>query len=370
MDFRLLSELSVDDQSGLSVDDALARSACDTETVTLRLYTYQSCALAGRFQHIEDEINKVRCDELHIPVNRRPTGGGSIIMGPDQLGVALVVPPSSGLIGRSSATLMSSCARGILRAMTDLGAHAEFRGKNDLVISGRKIAGLGIYQAPGGGILFHASVLLDIDIRFMLMVLRTAFENAPDQGFNAVSKRITTLRDQISAEMSMSELIEAVRSGYEKEFSMPLKPGSLSHAERLMADRLAVGQYSTRQWVHQSVSRIRDKVGRYQLRTEGGTLDVRAIVANGTVKSVFLNGDFVASENAICDLETSLRWHIRDEVALNNTITRSHLKYRQFWDPIEAKDIACAVRGAIDRSSIDADRQVVNACFARDGAAS
>ena len=370
MSARLLLGGSVDDHSGLSVDDALARCASDSESVTLRLYTYQPCVLVGRFQHVEDEVNIEYCDELDIPINRRPTGGGSIIMGPDQLGIALVIPAENRFIGRSSTTLMSSCAKGILRALRDLGTSAEFRGKNDLVISGKKIAGLGVYQAPGGGILFHASLLLDLNIRYMLMVLKTAFENDSDKGFSAVSKRITTLHREVSADLSMSELTQAVRRGYEKEFSVQLQPGCLSDAERTMADKLCGNQYSSKKWIFQTASRIRDRVGHYQFRTDGGTLDVRAIVANNTVKSVFLTGNFIASENAISDLESSLRWHDCNTEELNRTIAKSHQKNRQFWNPISATDIAYAIQGAIDRSIIDSDHRAPNACFARAGAAS
>ena len=55
----------------------------------LRLYTYRSnSALVGRFQRIENELNLNFCETQGISVNRRPTGGGGILMGENQLGVA------------------------------------------------------------------------------------------------------------------------------------------------------------------------------------------------------------------------------------------------------------------------------------------
>ena len=365
---RLLIDYSADDQFGLSVDDALTRSSSDAASVTLRLYTYQSCVLVGRFQHVHDEVNLDRCAELGVPVNRRPTGGGSIIMGPDQLGIALVIPPDSELAGQKSTSLMKSCAKGIVRALRAFGLDAKFRGKNDMVVSGRKIAGLGLYQAQGGGILFHASLLLDLDINFMLTVLKTAFENTSDRGLSAVSKRIATLRSEVGVDLSVSDLMKAVKLGYEKEFSMHLLRGHLSPQEQSLANQLNASQYCSKQWIYQSGSRIRDQVGHYKLRTDGGTLDVRAIVAKRTLKSVFLNGNFIASDNAISDLENSLRWHITDADALNRTIERSHLKNRQFWDRISATEITDAVLGAIGQTEIDSVEFAPNSCFARSGA--
>ncbi len=288
-------------------------------------------------------------------------------MGADQLGIALVIPPDSKLVGRKSTSLMRGCAKGIVRTLRGFGIEAEFRGKNDLVVSGRKIAGLGLYQAPGGGILFHASLLLDLDIQFMLTVLKTAFENASDRGLSAVSERIATLRREVSSDLSISGLMKAVKLGYENEFSIGFRRGQLNAEEQLLANQLLERQYRDRQWVFQTSSRIKDRVGHYKLKTKGGTLDVRAIVARRTLKSVFLNGDFIASENAIFDLESSLKWHITDAEALNRTIERSYLKNRQFWDGISATDISDAVLGAIGQSDSDSFASVPNSCFVHSG---
>lgn len=365
---RLLIDNSVDDQFGLSVDDALTRRSSESASITLRLYTYQQCVLVGRFQHIHDEVNLDSCRELQIPVNRRPTGGGSIIMGPDQLGIALVIPSNSDLVGRKSTSLMKDCARGMVRALRGFDIDAEFQGKNDLVVSGRKIAGMGLYQAQGGGILFHASLLLDIDIQFMLTVLKTAFESASDRGLSVVSKRITTIRREVSCKLSVSDLMNAIMLGYENEFSIHLQRGHLTPEEHLLANQLRKSQYSSRQWINQTASRVKDQVGHYKFRTDGGTLDVRAIVAKRTLKSVFLNGDFIVPENAISDLESSLRWHITDADALNKTIMKSHFKNRQFWDRISAADISNAVLGAIGQTEMDSVELAPSSCFACSGA--
>ncbi len=288
-------------------------------------------------------------------------------MGPDQLGIALVIPPDSKLVGRKSTSLMQGCAKGIVRALRGFGVDTEFRGKNDLVVSGRKIAGLGLYQAQGGGILFHASLLLDLDIQFMLTVLKSAFENTADRGLSAVSERIATLRQEVSSDLCIPELMKAVKLGYENEFTIGFRRGILNSEEQLLANQLLESQYRSRQWIYQTSSRIKDRVGHYKLKTKGGTLDVRAIVARRTLKSVFLNGDFIASENAIIDLESSLKWHITDADALNRTIERSYLKNRLFWDRISATDISDAVLGAIDQTEINSVDIEPQPCFVRSG---
>ncbi|MDP5957318.1 MAG: lipoate--protein ligase family protein, partial [Candidatus Marinimicrobia bacterium] len=91
--WRYIKNDNVAASAGLAADEVLANCAgADTSQHTLRLYTYQPCALVGRFQSIENELNLEYCAQNKIPVNRRPTGGGAIIMGENQLGVALAIP--------------------------------------------------------------------------------------------------------------------------------------------------------------------------------------------------------------------------------------------------------------------------------------
>ena len=366
---RLLTDSLVSDQTGLSVDESLTRCATPSDPVTLRLYTYQPCVLVGRFQHVGNEVNLQSCEALGVPVNRRPTGGGSIIMGPDQLGVALVIPPDSEMNRQNPLQQMTVCAAGIIRALENLGVKAEFQGKNDLVVAGRKIAGLGVFRAPGGAVLFHASLLLDLDLGFMLRVLKTAFDSAEDGGFSAVRERITTLHAEVGTGLGMSDLTQQIRVGYGQQMTVQFETGSLNESEQSLARQLCDSRYASRQWIYQTDSRVVDSVGQYQLRTKGGTLDVRAIVAGRTLKSVFFNGDFMASDNAVHDLESALRWHVCESAALSGTISNSHGRNVQSWHQITVSDITNAVVGAIENAGagrVARDALTPNACFARE----
>ena len=367
MKWRLLVDGAVDHGQGLSVDDGLTQSATQRKGVTLRLYTYRPCVLVGRFQHVADEVNIERCNEIQIPINRRPTGGGSIIMGPDQLGIALVIPQGIERFSANSSKLMSECAQGIIKALQILGIHAEFHGKNDLVVGRRKIAGLGLYHASGGGTLFHASLLLDIDVQYMIEVLRTPFEKLVDKGFEIISKRISSVCSEIGSTLSMPDLVNMVKAGYEEEFSIMLESTTMDAEERTITEQLYKERYSTNQWVFEEASRVRDSVGRNRVHTAGGTLDVRAIVAGQMVKSVFLNGDFITSDNAISDLEGSLRWHARDSDVVFNTIHKSFERNCEAWNQVSVMDIANAVMGAIDQSDFGATEESPSTCFAHRG---
>ncbi|MBM4426583.1 MAG: lipoate--protein ligase family protein, partial [Chloroflexi bacterium] len=161
--WRLITDDNVTASFGLAADEALAqRVGMNRSQPTLRLYTYQShCALVGRFQNSENEIRVEYCRANGIPLNRRPTGGGAIIMGADQLGVALAIPGRGEDNYAQAREMMSHFSEGLVRGLNQLGVEAKFRRKNDIEVNGKKLVGLGVYRAPSGGLLFHASLLVD-----------------------------------------------------------------------------------------------------------------------------------------------------------------------------------------------------------------
>ncbi len=365
MNWRFLQDEAVSHVTGLAVDDALAQLAAHDNPVTLRLYTYSPCALIGRFQHLADEINLDFCHRLNIPVNRRPTGGGAIIMGPDQLGVALVVPPDHSLGAGSVRQVMERCAGGVIEGLSILGIDSQLFGKNDLVVAGRKIAGLGLYRAKCGAVLFHASVLLDLDIPYMLDVLRTAFDRTSQKYLTRINDRLCTVRTQAGNEKQMHELKEAIKKGYQDRFAVKFTSAVPQVEEQALSEKLEKQKYSTQQWIFNSPSRIRDSVGGSQLRTAGGMLEVRAIVAGQTIKSVCLGGDFIASDNAVLDLEGALRWHIRDDKLIRKTVFDSVARYANCWHQISPSDVANAVTAAVEQSFPQNLQTQTGACFAR-----
>lgn len=365
MNWRLLADSNIPHHRGLALDDALTRCAADASAPILRLYTYQQCVLVGRFQHVETEIRLQNCDALQVPVNRRPSGGGAIIMGPEQLGVALIVPGRAKGFATRSSDLMRQCAGGLAKALDSLGIVARFAGKNDLVAQGRKIAGLGLYQPGSGARLFHASLLLDLDIEFMLSLLHTPFGSSAENEVESVAKRVTTVRNETDCSYSMSELMRDIRNGYETEFSAHIKPAALRPDEKSLAEKLCVRQYSTREWVFGDGVPMRDRVGHSSLRTPGGDIDIKVIVAGETVKSVFLGGNFIAADNAVFDLESALRWHVCNPASLQETVSQSVSRNNDAWDRITAAELNAVLSDALKQAAAPADEQFAGACFAR-----
>ena len=318
MRWRLIEEDGFSAAAGLARDEALARAVGERSSPpTLRLYTYRPhCALIGRFQDLESEVQLDACRREGIEVDRRPTGGGAILMGPCQLGVALA--QRVGDEGRPR-DWMRRFSSGLSLGLAQLGIEARFRGKNDLEVGGRKIAGLGFCRDASRGGLFHASLLVDLDVELMARVLRTPFEKITRRELATLAGRTTTVRKLLGSEVSVDEVREQVALGFARAFGIELKSGSWSGTEGAAADHLEREKYGTEAWLGERTP-VRDATGAAKLHARSGVVEVRVAMAGRTIKSAHVRGDFFESESALADLEGRLRWHSCDRDALATTL--------------------------------------------------
>lgn len=310
--WRLLADDGAGAAGGLALDEALmggyGRDAPD-RAPTLRLYTYRShAALVGRFQHLDAEVDLDACARTGTGVNRRPTGGGAIVMGAGQLGVAVV---SRAPAAERPKELLERYAAGIQAGLAELGITARFRGKNDLEVGGRKIAGLGLHLDGRGGFLFHASVLADLDIPFMLEVLRIPAAKLGDKAAAAVGERVTTATRETGRARDGAGLRDVVALGFAKALDIDLEPGQVEPAERAAARRLVADKYGTDDWLAQR-SPHPDATASAVLKTPAGLVRLYLALSGGTVKSALFTGDFNELPPALSRFEESLRWKALD----------------------------------------------------------
>jgi lipoate-protein ligase A len=365
MPWRLVVEDGVDDAYGLATDDAMTgRVGRGLSAPILRLYTYRPCALVGRFQTIGNELRLERCEARGMPVNRRPTGGGAIVMGPDQLGVALMLPGGGGDAYAQARERMARFSAGICRALAGWGIQAVFRGKNDVEVGGRKIAGLGIFRHPQGGLLFHASLLVGLDVPLMLDVLNTPFEKITDKEIATVAARTSTVRRECGQALSLPEVRARVAEGYVETFGVTLEESAITAEEREAIRDLEQEKYRSHDWIFQSIA-LPDAFGAAKRKTPGGLLDVRVTLAGTTIKSVLLGGDFFAGEGAVADLEARLRWHPSHPRAVEKTLRAAHAQHAADLAMLPVEALVETVQEAVSKAGQASAREQLQryGCF-------
>jgi len=367
--WRYIKNDNVTASAGLAADEVLVnRTGASTTQHTLRLYTYQPCALVGRFQSIENELNLSYCAENKIPINRRPTGGGAIIMGEDQLGVALAIP---GKVDETYAHVrkrMAQFSQGIISGLATLGIHVEFRRKNDLEVNGKKIAGLGLHKTDSGGLLFHASLLVGLDVPYMLNVLKTPFEKITDKEISAISERTTTVRLESNTSLTIGEVRKIILNGYKESFQLNIQKGDFTKSELNEIHQLKKEKYMDNDWIFQTTD-VPDATGKALVKTPGGLLDIRLVLAGKMIESAYIRGDFFTSEHAIADLEQSLRWHSSNENSVSETLSKVYERWSDDLTNLPMDSLLNTIVVAIQKAEHSARRGLADpyGCFVTPG---
>jgi len=229
--------------------------------------------------------------------------------------VALALPGRDGSERTRARERMARFSMGLRRGLAALGIEAAFRGKNDLEVGGRKLAGLGLHRDSAGGLLFHASLLVDLDVRLMARVLRTPFVELSEAELATVARRTSTVRELAGDDVSMADVREQVARGFASAFDVALEPGALDSDEQGELAALARDKYASRDWVFQR-SDVPDSSGSASLETPGGRLEVSVALAGRLLKAVHVRGSFIENEEALAELEARLRWTPADEEAV------------------------------------------------------
>ncbi len=337
---------------GLALDEALmARVSRDAAVPrpALRLYTYADhAALVGRYQTLAAEIDVDACLATGTKLSRRPTGGGAIVMGRDQLGVALALPAKA----TSLKALLPELGAGLVEGLRRIGVQAEFGGKNDLLAGGRKIAGLGLYMDAKGALLFHSSLLVDLDIDFMLRVLNIPAAKLADKGAAAVSERITTVRRETGQELAMDDVRDVIAEGFAARFGVELAPDEFTADERAVAAQLVESRYANPAWLDEQNAQP-DGTGSATFRSPDGLVRVFVAAQGSLVKSLQFAGDFNTVPEGLRRLESALRWRhlnadtMRELVAEVRSDTGADAGWRRDDDVVAA--LLSAGESALDR---------------------
>lgn len=309
--WRYIEEENVSAGYGLATDEYLMQGYGEENEdfpATLRLYTYRNyCALVGRFQNIQAELELETCRKENVQYGRRLTGGGAIIMGEDQLGICLATS-SKAFEWQHLRELYLLFSKPIILALKKMGIPAGFRSKNDLEVNGKKIAGLGVHVNPQGAIQFHTSLLVDLDIPQMLKVLQIPIQKYADKRkISSVEQRITTISRELERPVSLEEVRKLIKESFSNSFDIQFREKPISPPEKGIIERITKERYQDEDWIFQRSPQA-DMTGMSLKKTAAGLLRTYIGLKGITIKSVLITGDFFEGEDVFKRIESQLKW--------------------------------------------------------------
>lgn len=309
---RILDTGVIEGRLNIALGQAIVEAHGDGQVPdTLRFLRFPPTALVGRHQALGQEIDLDYCRDHGIGVVRRITGGGAIYLDPGQLGWELALHRSTlggGALENVARRICEAAADGISR----LGVDARYRPRNDIEVGGRKISGTGGFF-DGDTLFYQGTVLVDMDPRTMVSVLRVPRAKLAKHELDSAEQRVVTLRELLGENTpELAEIQEALVAAFCEHLGLAPAPGTISASERREAETLHREEIGTEEFVTgiEEPPRARGDLAGERV-CPGGT--IRSYLrlegpAQNRIRGALITGDFfITPPRVIFDLESRLR---------------------------------------------------------------
>ena len=289
----------------------------------LILWQNRNAVIIGRNQNAEEEINSAFVKEHGIKVIRRNTGGGAVYHDMGNLNYSFIT--DAGDIAERSAQAFTAPVVGALKA---LGMDAEASGRNDILISGRKVSGTAQHIIKGR-ILHHGTLLFESNPEMIAGALNPDPTKFQSKSVKSVRSRVGNIRSFLPSDMTLQTFWDYLKTALS---SGGIIPTALTAEELAEIEKLKAEKYDTWDWNFGRSPKFQRKA---KNRYNGGLLEIGLSVADGCIQDVRIIGDFLGL-TPVDPLEEALKGCAYREDAVAAVLAQFDLQ--EMLGGIEAKE--------------------------------
>ena len=225
--------------------------------------------MVGKYQNVLEEINKPYADAHGIHLVRRMSGGGTIYTD----------------MGGWQFTFIQHKEAG------EMGVSADFNGRNDLTIDGKKFSGNAQYRL-GDCIVHHGSLLFDTDIAQMVASTTVDSYKITSKSIKSVRDRVTNISEHLPGPMDAETFKETM--------VRHIMNGSTDTYTVTPEDDARIREIAREQF--QSWERIFGRSPKFTIdrmgRFAGGKVQFKLDVQKGLIRDAAVYGDFFSTLDA------------------------------------------------------------------------
>lgn len=258
------------------------------------LWQNANTIVVGKFQNTAEEVNQEFVDKNKIKVARRLSGGGAVYHDDGNLNFTYIVDQ-----GDRDLFSFEAFAAPIIRALKTFGLDAEFTGRNDLLLEGKKISGSSQYVKKGR-IMNHGCIMLDSNVANVADALKPKAAKFESKSIKSVRSRVTTINANLAEPISMDTFKAAIVK--EIEGSENMRRYTLTEEDRQAIEKLRSEKYATWDWNY-GKSPVYDY--KQERKFDFGLVSVNAQIKQGVIEEIRIFGDFFGNGD-IQELEASL----------------------------------------------------------------
>ena len=204
---RLVRSSDTDPWKNLAREEFLMGDCADDEAI---FYLWQNAhtVVIGRNQNAWSECRLDLLEAEGGRLARRSSGGGAVYHDLGNLNYSFILTRPHYSMERQLGV--------VLAALLSLGIAAEFSGRNDLLLEGRKFSG-NAYQLTRNTGLHHGTLLLSVDMAKLSRYLNVDPEKLKSKGVTSVASRVVNLAEA-SPDLTRDSLMDALELAFLNEY--------------------------------------------------------------------------------------------------------------------------------------------------------
>lgn len=251
----------------------------------LLLWQNEPSVIVGRFQNTREEINPEFIQQHHIHVVRRITGGGAVYHDLGNLNFTFIEKQQDKVLDFRKFT------DPVLNALQEMGVQAEYSGRNDLTIKGKKFSGNAQYNFQGKT-MHHGTLLFASNLDHVEKALRVDADKFTSKGVKSVRSRVTNISEHLPSPLSIEEFKALLLSHLFQ--GQPVREYRLTAQDFQKIQRLRTEKYLTWAWNYGYSPAFNFKK---KQRFSCGQVEICLRIENGMISECRFYGDFFCNED-------------------------------------------------------------------------
>lgn len=289
------------------------------------LWRDEPCIVVGKNQNTLSEINEEYIKKHDIKVVRRQSGGGAVFHDLGNLNFTFIVEDDGKKFNDFKTFVIP-----IIGVLNELGVKAEFSGRNDLLIDGKKFSGNAQCKYKNR-VMHHGTLLFSSDIVNLSDALISKPIKFSDKAVKSVSSRITNISEHLQESFSVIDFKNKIFEYIGREEKDKIIT-TLDNEEIEEVKDLVKTKYETWQWnFGQS-----PKYNFYnEKKLSAGTIELSIDVEKGIMQHIRIFGDFFGEGN-IEDIEKALIGKKHNTEEIHRVIDNINMK--KYFSNINKED--------------------------------
>ncbi|MEW9079426.1 lipoate--protein ligase [Terrisporobacter glycolicus] len=279
----LINNTSTNAYFNLAMEEYFLKNT--TEDIFM-LWRNESAIIVGKNQNTLSEINYEYVKENKIKIVRRQSGGGAVFHDLGNINFTFISCNDNTFSDFKRFTMP------IIDALETLNIHAEFSGRNDLLIDNQKFSGNAQYNYKNK-VMHHGTLLFSSEINDLSSALKVKPSKFKGKSVKSVKSRVTNISNHLDKNMTVLEfknyLMNFINSQDENNRLYELSAQDINEINKLAEEK-----YNTWKWNfgHSPKYALNNEI-----KYPGGNIEFSLNVKKGLINEIKFFGDFFGKKD-------------------------------------------------------------------------